>query len=723
MESDHPWREFQQDKHKKGRSSVEVNSTGLYKWNASISDQVDAGISIARKQEGTYWTIEMVGGIPTLVEKPFYVDVVVIPSKNKLSCFNALIGNLLWETKWDYVEDGVIEYSIPSCGIHPYEEIDRIFTYLLVIEEETSGTIDYRYQMIHELSGGLVTPGKSGSRGAWYCKFLSTPPCPSLCADWEGRGHRRKALGKICNGESTYIHNDFAREPNCPFKAHWSYEKYLLGGVEAGDYEDDGADYDFDGLYTHPVGAPCVGKDCYIYIPCLNYAAGNKTRKLKSFASNGSEFWATAGDIDLIQSTPLVTSHYIWQWNAGEGKWKKNNYEAIYIGAKDSNLRAFETDGSARWTKVLSGAVSNGLCTWDLNIEEQDPNEPPGEMTTRKVPIIYITTETGHLIAVSDEDVSVKYPEYTWDVSFGGSNPTSPVCDSEGNIVFGSGSTIYCYDNKGNELWHTAVSGTVQEGIAISSYGHVIVSTKVSNSLGKVYCFAGVAQTFEVILTDPANDDTDVPINTHIEISFSSDLNTDTLTGESLKITYEDDNLEEQEITYDYEYDSPSCMLTLTPDDDLLTNKKYKVYLTTDLTNTEGVSLTEDYIFYFTTETLPLEGYVTPPEIIKPDETFAEHTEVWIQSPTPTLGSGKWKLHFKVNAYEDEAKTQLIESLNTQNNPELFEYSPDSGITWFDFPVEGIANANYGAIIKAIFLNTGRRQITYLSAFVCADDA
>ncbi|RJQ25434.1 MAG: hypothetical protein C4589_11225 [Peptococcaceae bacterium] len=96
-------------------------------------------------------------------------------------------------------------------------------------------------------------------------------------------------------------------------------------------------------------------------------------------------------------------------------------------------------------------------------------------------------------------------------------------------------------------------------------------------------------------------------------------------------------------------------------------------------------------------------------------------------SPIPTakfpeeLGELDWRLCFKIQAYVDEAGTQLISTVDSSVNSELFQYSFDNGLTWRDFPANGLPKEQYGALVRAR-VEIGPRKQVWLKASVGAED-
>lgn len=92
---------------------------------------------------------------------------------------------------------------------------------------------------------------------------------------------------------------------------------------------------------------------------------------------------------------------------------------------------------------------------------------------------------------------------------------------------------------------------------------------------------------------------------------------------------------------------------------------------------------------------------------------------ITLQTPSPV---GAWLLHFKIEAYADAGGTQLLSTVDSSINPELWEYSTDQGLTWVAFPATGLPPKSYGALVRAR-VNIGPGLEAYLKASVGAEDA
>lgn len=92
--------------------------------------------------------------------------------------------------------------------------------------------------------------------------------------------------------------------------------------------------------------------------------------------------------------------------------------------------------------------------------------------------------------------------------------------------------------------------------------------------------------------------------------------------------------------------------------------------------------------------------------------------EIVLQSPIPSE-EDEHRLHFKVQAYADEAGTLKLDEVDSTLNPERFKYSPDNGTTWRDFLADGLPPEQYGALIK-VRVDVGPRQKVWLRASVGA---
>lgn len=227
------------------------------------------------------------------------------------------------------------------------------------------------------------------------------------------------------------------------------------------------------------------------------------------------------------------------------------------------------------------------------------------------------------------------------------------------------------------------------------------------------------ARLFEAVLnvvsTDPLDDAVDIPVESTIEVVFSSSIDTSTVTPSSLIITSAS---VPGGYAYTTGYNDATKTLAITVTNGLNSNEIITVNITSGIVSTDGAALTP-YSFTFTTAALPLS--CDPPGILGPDPIRCSKPIVVLQAPN-VPGSTPWLLHFKIEAYSDADGTILISATDSSTNPELFEYSVDGGLTWRQFPAAGLAREQYGAQVRAR-VEVGPRTTVYLRASVGAEAA
>jgi len=302
----------------------------------------------------------------------------------------------------------------------------------------------------------------------------------------------------------------------------------------------------------------------------------------------------------------------------------------------------------------------------------------------------------------------------------------APVVDPSGNITVVVGNEIRGYDNQGNQLWSLPDSDNFPYASnyvtpAIGTNDEIFVAGDI------LACYTQVdPDTFEVELTDPENEDTDIAIDKVVSITFSSELNTDSISTASITITDEDDN----EYNYNWDYDDAENILTLTLHSQYPTNEEMSVTLSTSLHNTNGVYLTEIYIFKFTTEIrtfppdpdpLPTPTQATAPALISPDNCKAENVMLTYKVTSPPIPDSKYMLHFQVFTYSDSEGNNLIEYKDTVSNKEDFEWSSDN-VTWIPFPEDGFGPGEVTGYFRVI-MNVGRGTIVYYKTGIGAEPA
>ena len=379
-----------------------------------------------------------------------------------------------------------------------------------------------------------------------------------------------------------------------------------------------------------------------------------------------------------------------------------------------STLKSYNSAG-LRWSFGLPASRPISLFRGSKNFAVWEHDD-----AGTKTPVI-VGICGNYLFQHPDSNIGVAYD---WSILFT-SEIGSPIVDSAGNITLVVGNELRGYDNEGNLLWSLPDSDNFPY---ISNY--ITISSGTNDELfvpGEILgCYTQVdPDTFEVELTDPENEDTDVSIDQVVSITFSSELNTDTVTNASVTITDEDDN----EYNYNWEYDDAENILTLTLNSQYPTNEEMSVTLSTSLHNTNGVYLTEIYIVKFTTEIKtfppgpvpPAPQQVTAPALISPDTCRAENTLLTFKLTSPSIPDSKYLLHLEVFTYSDALGNNEIDSKDTVNNKEEFAWSYDN-VTWIPFPEDGFGPGQTSGYFRVV-MNVGRSTIVYYKTRIGADPA
>jgi len=228
--------------------------------------------------------------------------------------------------------------------------------------------------------------------------------------------------------------------------------------------------------------------------------------------------------------------------------------------------------------------------------------------------------------------------------------------------------------------------------------------------------------TFSVESCEPGNGAFDVALDEELVVTFSSDLDSSTLSATACSLK------DDTNTAVPYTSVTSGDTLTLTPSGGLTTGMTYTLTLTVALENTDGVALDQQYEFSFSTATEDLveddlDGDVY---IESPDTTYSEWTDIIIIPPRISVSSGspQWRQHIKVLCYSDTGHTSLLDTKSTEANPELFSYSADSGVTWRAFPSLGLPAAQYQAGVQVkVRIKTGRGTNAYLVPYVGAEEA
>ena len=299
-----------------------------------------------------------------------------------------------------------------------------------------------------------------------------------------------------------------------------------------------------------------------------------------------------------------------------------------------------------------------------------------------------------------------------WSYLTGEDIDSSPAISLDGTIYVGSyDNYLYALNPDGTLKWRYLTGGAVTSSPAISLDGTIYVGSWDFY----LYVFGSTPAIFEVVSTVPTQDADNVDPNTEIQITFSDSLDTATVSSDTLQVYgWLPDQYE-----YSWTYDDDTKTLTLTIPGGLETNAPITVNLTDGLKSISEITLTP-YALGFSTAKLPLQ--CDPPVFIEPATARCAKPICILQSSTPSRARAKWRLHFRIQAYADQEGTQLISTVDSSTNPELFEYSTDAGLNWREFPIDGLPKEQYGTYIAAR-CEVGPRKQVWLKASVGAEDA
>lgn len=694
MPAVHPWPQYQKDGAFTGHSSVPLDCNGVLKWTKFLdASGTRAQPIIGQVIAYTYYDAEG--------KKTAYRDQILIPTKDFFYGVDSADGSIDFSTAITRTPTvGEIEWNIDNVLFPPTSAfITDDFVFFNIGMQDSlypGGGLMGRLSYIFNLSdgsfygmGGYETVGAGTEEGS---------PCPP----------EARVLFSECstNGSypATYIHYFYYLEPGKtgPYRIQWTSCRNSLWYIDLG--------------YTPPIPT-CPNAEVvsllYLPTPPFGSVADWKGKYLgamlddtdpskshfRSYNQGSDTLIFEALDIDCVQNTPSIITI--------------GSDDIIYLGTRGNYLKSWYTDGTLRFSDNIGRSIANGLAVKSITVDDQTD---PGEEIT--MALVYFTTTDGYIYSRPDDTVKCP-PEYNWNQSFSESNPTTPVICGD-YVLFCAGRKLFCYSYQGVKTLEIPVlDSEAAAPPSIDTYGNIYVMTQG----GYLYCFNNIAPTFDVIKTTPADEDTDIETNTTITIVFTSVPKSSTVTTQNVKVEYSYKGTEYEAY---YSFEIVNSTLTLTLSNELPSNTEVTVTLGTGLTNASDIGLsTGTYSWKFTTEAKQLSDYVTSCEVLGPNQTFSEYTQITILCPTPAYQFAQWRLHFKIESYKDIAKLNLIASKDTLTQPEDFEYSPDDGITWYIFPADGLPPERYGCKIR-VTLNTGRDNTSsanrYIQAYVGAED-
>ena len=126
---------------------------------------------------------------------------------------------------------------------------------------------------------------------------------------------------------------------------------------------------------------------------------------------------------------------------------------------------------------------------------------------------------------------------------------------------------------------------------AINDAGVSPVKTVSATTLGEV-----VAPT--VVSVSPAVDEVGVAVTSNITITFSEEMDANTITTSTITVS-----VDSVDVAGQVSYNNAAKTATFNPDADLELITTYTVTVTTGVTNSAGTALESDYTWVFTTET------------------------------------------------------------------------------------------------------------------------
>ncbi|MDS1029677.1 Ig-like domain-containing protein [Bacillota bacterium LX-D] len=140
-------------------------------------------------------------------------------------------------------------------------------------------------------------------------------------------------------------------------------------------------------------------------------------------------------------------------------------------------------------------------------------------------------------------------------------------------------------------------------GLELKSIGKKFCAALVTLGMVSTIVCAAPAASYasspEISSCDPENRDTDIPVDTDITIRFSKSMKASTLEDEDNIYLVKDGS--SRHVECDYDYNSSTRTVTITPHDDLQEDTKYYIYVTNDVEDSDGNAFEGDG-WYFTTE-------------------------------------------------------------------------------------------------------------------------
>lgn len=199
----------------------------------------------------------------------------------------------------------------------------------------------------------------------------------------------------------------------------------------------------------------------------------------------------------------------------------------------------------------------------------------------------------------------------------------------------------------------------------------------------------------QITSTNPTDGAIDVPIETKITITFSEEMNHETV---------------ESAIITSFFYNTPSWdgnKITLTPKSNLVCSKVYTVTITDDAKDLAGNSMSTSFIFSFTTEEessgpinhAPLLSVSSPNSDIA-DDTFTIQWSVTDSDDDPLVIN----LYYDNDKYPDNGKTSIEDGVGNSGS--------------YNWDTSGLAEGNYYVYVTA---NDGKEEVGSYSGRLTID--
>ncbi len=448
-------------------------------------------------------------------------------------------------------------------------------------------------------------------------------------------------------------------------------------------------------------------------VPAINYTGAPLGLITMDFSLN--QLWSLSGDFTKIYAAVHTNSDTEEQY--------------IYIATGNGYVRSYTLLGSLRWER-------QPLESDCLNLLVYEYMRPFPYL--EKIPVVIAIDEVNHRMA-SFGDTYID-PLHDWTISDSrltmneNTSHLFPIYDGKGLIYVPASGSMLGYWTSGINRFDTAYEAGIGTGVGTSAASEYLWYAGYG---GNIQTITGITTTLEVVKTDPENLATNIPYSQIVKIDFTHSIDYTSINTSSLKV-FKLDGASEIDIPYvitnviDH-YVEFRHTDNLWPDGETI-----YVRLSTAIKSIWNDYLSAQYEFSFTITAVNIlddedlnmidtddDGFldeVTDLVISEPFETYYENTTVYFQPPSVKTPELAWLLHFRLKSYLDAAKTQLLECIDTDANPERFFITSD-GVTWQRFPPEGLPKQEYSAdrcTIKARIL-TGRGDKSYVVPFVAAD--